>query len=223
MAAFFVTGSGTDIGKTWICAGLLGFWRAQGRAPGVLKPVVSGFDPAAPADSDPAVLLRAMGRPDDLDAIAQIAPFRLTAPLSPDQAAARESRRLTAAEIVRTCAPTIAAAKGPLLIEGAGGVMSPLSDAETMLDLAEALAAPVAFVAGSYLGALSHALTGLHMLSARGLHVRAVIVNETLGSTVGLQATADSLTDHWRDCPVIPMPRGGAEAAWRAIDLALGA
>ncbi|MGE4220566.1 MAG: ATP-dependent dethiobiotin synthetase BioD, partial [Alphaproteobacteria bacterium] len=63
MSAVFVTGTGTDIGKTFVAAGLIRHLRAQGSAPDALKPVVSGFDPALPAGSDPAVLLEALGRP----------------------------------------------------------------------------------------------------------------------------------------------------------------
>lgn len=222
MAAFFVTGSGTDIGKTWICAGLLAYWRVRGFDPAALKPVVSGYDDSDPRNSDPAVLLAALGRTADPTALEAMAPFRLRAPLSPDQAAAVEGRTLSARDIARACRAAIEAAKGPLLIEGAGGVMSPLNSRETMLDLAVAVGVPVLFVAGSYLGAISHALTGLSAIKAKGLAVAAVVVNESRPGSVGLRETLASLTGHFKDAPLLGAPRDAGDATWVEITSALG-
>jgi dethiobiotin synthetase len=221
MAAFFVTGSGTDIGKTWICAGLLAFWREQGLRPAAFKPVLSGFEDSAAEGSDPAVLLAALGRPVDAAAIQAIAPFRFRAPLSPDQAAALEGRRLSASDVAQVCREAIDTAQGPMLVEGAGGVMSPLNDHETMLDLAAHIGAPVLFVAGDYLGALSHALTGLGVLKARGVTVAAVLVNESAQGSVGLDATIGSLSSQYGDAPVLGVARGAGNEAWAKITAAL--
>src|SRR3569623_2427108 len=92
MAAYFVTSTGTDIGKTFVTAGLTRHLRGEGRIAAAVKPLVSGYDSSAVETSDPAVLLRAMGRTVSADEIAAIAPFRFRAPLSPDIAAAREGR-----------------------------------------------------------------------------------------------------------------------------------
>src|SRR5262249_21918620 len=94
VTAAFVTATGTDVGKTFVTAGLIRHFRTAGRAVEAFKPVVSGFDPATPALSDPGMLLAALGRkvtPEELD---RIAPFRFAAPLSPDMAARREGRTL---------------------------------------------------------------------------------------------------------------------------------
>ena len=222
MAAFFVTGSGTDIGKTWVCAGLLAHWRARGLRPGAFKPVLSGYDEAAARDSDPAALLRALGRPTDPAAIEAIAPFRFRAPLSPDQAAALEGLSLSTRVVADACRAAMRAAEGPLLIEGAGGVMSPLNAHETMLDLAVSLGVPALFVAGSYLGAISHALTGLSALRARGVALAAVLVNESGSGSVGLNETVLSVAGHFRDAPVLGVARGAGTNAWSKVSAALG-
>jgi dethiobiotin synthetase len=222
MAAFFVTGSGTDIGKTFVCAGLLARWRAAGLKPSGFKPVLTGFDPTAPEGSDPALLLAALGLPADRAGIEAVAPFRFRAPLSPDQAAALEGRSLTAKEIAKACRAAIKAAQGPILIEGAGGVMTPLNGRETLLDLAAGIGIPVLFVADSRLGSLSHALTGLSVLKARGLTVAAVLVNESAAGSVGLMETADSLASHCPDMPVLGAPRGAGHDVWAQISAALG-
>ncbi|PNG26295.1 dethiobiotin synthase [Methylocella silvestris] len=194
MAAYFVTGSSTDIGKTFVTAGLIRALRARGRAVAALKPVVSGFDPAAPEGSDPVVLLEALGRPLTAETLQKIAPWRFRAPLSPDMASELEQREIHLAEVASFCQAALAGAPDVLLIEGAGGVMVPLNGRETTLDLMAALNLPLIFVAGSYLGAISHALTGLEAVRARGLQVRSIVVNETPGSTVRLEATGETLS-----------------------------
>ncbi|ACK51072.1 dethiobiotin synthase [Methylocella silvestris BL2] len=221
MAAYFITGSGTDLGKTFVTAGLLRALRAQGRAADALKPVVSGFDPSAPEGSDPAVLLEALGRPPTTETLQKIAPWRFRAPLSPDMAAALEGRTIDLDEVAGFCQAAVAAAPGVMLIEGAGGVMVPLNQRETTLDLMAALKLPLIFVAGSYLGAISHALTGLEAMRARELEARAIIVNETSGSSVTLAATRETLA-HFTAAPLLSL-RFNDPAANNAAFAALAA
>ncbi len=224
MTAFFVTGSGTDIGKTWVSAALLSYWRAQGLRPAAVKPVATGYNPARPEDSDGAALLAGLGRFATRQAVEAITPFRFAAPLSPDQAARREGARLTAAAVAAACRPFIAEAQGPVLVEGAGGIMSPLNEAETMLDLAVDLALPVIFVAGSYLGAISHALTGLAVARARGVRIALTIVNETPQGTVDIEETCDSLRSQLQDAAVLALPRAADDCVWaQASAILLGA
>jgi dethiobiotin synthetase len=222
MTAFFVTGSGTDIGKTWVSAALLRHWRAAGLEPEAIKPVATGYDPQRPEDSDGAALLAALGRTVDGPGVEAITPFRFRAPLSPDQAARREGGWLSAKAVADVCGRMVAAARGPVLVEGAGGVMSPLNDRETMLDLAVALRLPMLFVAGSYLGAISHALTGLHALAGAGMRGPLVLVNETPHSTVDLDETAATIASHAPECAVIALPRGADAAAFSQVSRLLG-
>src|SRR6202012_5199716 len=94
MSAFFITATGTDVGKTCGRRGLTRALRARGRAGAALKPIVSGFEPAEAEGSDSGLLLAALGREPTLEAIAEISPWRFQAPLSPDMAAVREKRTL---------------------------------------------------------------------------------------------------------------------------------
>src|SRR3954464_331226 len=94
MGAIFVTATGTDAGKTFVTAGLIRLLRAQGASVDALKPVVSGYEPSVVETSDPAVLLKALGRAVTAEEIDRISPWRFRAPLSPDIAAARENRSL---------------------------------------------------------------------------------------------------------------------------------
>ena len=214
MPAFFVTGAGTDVGKTWAAAQLLRYWRLKGLEPQAVKPVASGYDPARPEDSDAAALLVALGRPVDAASVAAMTPVRLRAPLSPDQAARREGAWISARSAAADCWRVLGSARGPALIEGAGGVMTPLNESETMLDLALELRLPSIFLAGSYLGAISHALTGLAAMRARAAPVALVLVNETPGSAVDLHETAQTLKSHAQGAPILAIPRGADGPVW---------
>lgn len=206
VAACFITGAGTDVGKTFVAAGVLRALRRAGRPCDALKPVVSGFDDASPEGSDPLVLLRALGRPASGAALARISPWRFRAPLSPDMAAAAAARAIDFGKLVEACQAAARDAEGVLLIEGAGGVMVPLTARETTLDLMQALGLPLIFVCGSYLGAISHALTALEALRGRGLETRAIVVNETCSATVDLDATCATLA-RFVGAPLLALPR----------------
>jgi len=207
MTAIFVTATGTDIGKTFVAAGLIRHFRAAGRAVEAIKPVATGFDPAAAATSDPGMLLSALGRPVTPAEIERIAPWRFAAPLSPDMAARREGRALAFGALVEFCRRAIADRQGTLLIEGVGGVMVPLDDGHTVLDWMAALNIPLVLVAGSYLGSLSHTLTSLDALDRRALAVKALVVNETPGATVPLADTAETLRRFTGSIPIVMVPR----------------
>jgi dethiobiotin synthetase len=192
MTAIFVTATGTDVGKTFVTAGLIRALRGQGRAVRALKPMISGFDPSAVAASDTGVILDALGQPQSADAVASISPWRFAAPLSPDMAARRENRTVDFNSLLDFCQEA-AAAPGTLLIEGVGGIMVPLDDRHTVLDWMDALKLPVLLVTGSYLGTISHTLSALDVLARRGLTVMSVVVSESAGSTVDLDETADTI------------------------------
>lgn len=212
MSVFFVTGAGTDIGKTYVSCALLRAWREAGMGCDALKPVLSGYDDADAANSDPARLLEALGEDVTREAIDRIAPLRFRAPLAPPLAARAEGLEIDLDAVVSLCRVRAAAAKGALLIEGAGGVMSPVTMTATNLDLIRMIDAPVVFVAGSYLGAVSHALTGLDALTTRGIAVSAVVVSESAESA-GLQDTRDMIQAQRRAYAVFSAVREASDTA----------
>ena len=207
MSGLFITGSGTEIGKTFVTSALIHEARRRGRPVAALKPVASGFDPARPADSDPGTLLAALGEQPTREALDRIAPWRFRAPLSPDSAAAREGCAIDFAALIEHSRNAIAAAAGTLLIEGVGGVMVPLDERHTVLDWIAALHVPAIVIGGSYLGAISHALTALDALSTRSLAVAALVVNETAQSSVALDETAATIARFASGVPVVTLPR----------------
>lgn len=189
MTAIFITATGTDVGKTYVAASLIGHFRQMGRTVEAIKPVVSGFDPAQMAASDPAVLLRALGEPVTPESVEKISPWRFRAPLSPDLAARREGRGIDVDDVIAFCQRSVEQRQDILLIEGIGGIMVPLDGERTVLDVMMALQLPLILVTGSYLGTISHTLTALDSLFRRDMNVMAVIVSETPGSTVPLEDT----------------------------------
>jgi dethiobiotin synthetase len=209
MVAVFVTASGTDIGKTYVAEALLRQWRQSGRLVAVLKPLLSGYDPADAASSDTGRLLTASGVAITLESIDLVSPWRYAAPLSPDMAAAREGKTVPVDDVIAYCAAAIAEADESgmsLLIEGIGGVMVPLDDTRTVADLIAALGIPAILVGGSYLGSLSHTLTAYEALRARNVTVDSVIVSETPDSDVPLDETRDVLARFVVPVPVEVMP-----------------
>ena len=214
MPAVFISGTGTDIGKTFIAAALIRHWRAAGTPVDAIKPVVSGFDPELLAASDPGVLLAALGRTPGNEQLDQISPWCFTAPLSPDLAARAEGRAVDFKALVEFCHKAEAQARGHLLIEGVGGIMVPLDTAHTVLDWMTALRAPVLLVAGSYLGAISHTLTALHVLAQRRLDIAAVIVSESATPGASLDDTVATIARFAQPIEVIGVPRlaAGAES-----------
>jgi dethiobiotin synthetase len=222
----FITATGTGLGKTLVTAALCHQLRRMGRTVRALKPLVTGFDETSWADSDPAVLLKGLGKwpsfetpaaqasrrmGEDLDSIA---PFRFAAPLAPSMAAAQEGRAVDLDAVVGFCRAAMAGPDEVLLIEGVGGVMAPLAAGITVLDWIKALACPAILVTGSYLGSLSHSLTALAVLRAAAVPLAGVVVSESADSTVSLEDTVAELMT-WTDAPILALPRLTGPEPWQ--------
>ncbi|HEY4142494.1 MAG TPA: dethiobiotin synthase [Pseudolabrys sp.] len=207
MAAYFVTATGTDIGKTFVTAGLIRYLRNAGQPVSALKPVVSGYDSSVVETSDPAVLLKALGRPVSAEEVTAMAPWRFRAPLSPDIAAAREDRSIDFEKLIDFSRVAIKATTGMLFIEGVGGIMVPLEGKRTVLDWMAALNIPLLLVVGGYLGTISHTLTALDVIAQRKLKVAAIVVSESERGTVELHDTVDSIARFSNGVEVIGLPR----------------
>jgi dethiobiotin synthetase len=207
VAAYFVTSTGTDVGKTFVTAGLIRYLRASDQSVAALKPVVSGYDSSVVETSDPAVLLAALGRPVAADEVERIAPWRFRAPLSPDLAAAREGRSVAFDELIDFSRAAIKANNGILFIEGVGGIMVPLEGNRTVLDWMAALNIPLLLVVGGYLGTISHTLTAIDVLTQRKLSIAAIVVSESERNPVELADTVASIARFSGGVDVIGLPR----------------
>jgi dethiobiotin synthetase len=178
MRSYFVTATGTDIGKTYVSAALLSAWRAQGQAVAATKPLMSGFDEDALEQSDTGRLLAAMGQAVTPASVSEVCLHRLAPPLAPNVAMRQAGIRQDYSEILGFVEGRLKQSEGWHLVEGAGGVMSPVTDETLQIDLMADLQLPIILVTAPYLGSVSHTLTALEVLGARGLTVAAVVVSE---------------------------------------------
>lgn len=218
----FVAGAHTEIGKTHVACALVRAARGRGLAVDALKPIVSGFDEDDWRDSDPGRLLAALGAAGDRARLEAMSPWRFAAPLAPPTAAEAEGRALRLGDVVVHCRARIARAGADLvLVEGAGGLMSPIAHDGLSLDLQLALGGPCVLVGGAYLGAISHALTALDALRTRGAAPLALILSESgEPEAPAFDGSLALLRRHLGATPLLAARRDGDEAwAGSVLDL----
>jgi dethiobiotin synthetase len=205
VTAIFITATGPDVGKTLIVAALIQHLRQIGHAVDAIKPIVTGYEPSQAATSAPGTLIAALGLPFSPESIEHTSPWRFRSALSPDIAARLEGRSIDVDAVIAFCKEAVERRRDILLIEGVGGIMEPLDQHRTILDVMMALRLPLILVTGSYRGTLSHTLTALDSLFRRDLNVLATIVSETPGSKVALDDVVASISRFTE--PVIGLPR----------------
>jgi dethiobiotin synthetase len=175
VSILLVTGTDTGVGKTLVTAAIAAALAARGTRIGVAKPAETGcrLRGGVLYPEDAATLAAAAGSPEPLELVC---PYRFADPLAPALAAERAGSTIDLDALV-TALRQRAAALDLLLVEGAGGLLVPLTRSATYADLATALAAQVLLVVGSRLGAINHALLTLAALETRALPIRGYVLN----------------------------------------------
>jgi dethiobiotin synthetase len=176
MSGLLITGTDTGVGKTVVTAALAAglLQRQRGLRVGVWKPVETGWDPAtAETTSDAARLRRAVASTAPLETIC---PYRFREPLAPAVAAARAGHTIDIAHLVELYGQHAAAAD-VVLVEGAGGLLVPLSDRTTYAELAHELGLALLIVAANRLGAVNHTALTARVATAAGLQVIGFVLN----------------------------------------------
>jgi len=169
-AGVFVTGTGTEVGKTVVAAAIARTLASEGRAVAVFKPAVTGLEEGV--ESDHELLRRASGsRQTD----AEIAPYRYDPPASPHLAAALAGERIDP-EVLRQAARAAGAGAEALVCEGVGGLLVPLAADYLVRDLAVDLGLPLVVAASPGLGTINHTLLTVESARAAGLEVAAVVL-----------------------------------------------
>ena len=216
MKSYFITATGTGIGKTLITTALCWQLRQQGKAVTALKPVISGYDPKD-MHNDSANILKSCGITPTARLLETISPWRYAAPLAPSMAADLEGNPIDLTALVQFCLEHTTLQSDVLLVEGVGGIMTPLSDHATVLDWMSALDWPVIVVAGSYLGSISHTLATVEVLRSRGMTIHCVILSESADNPASLADIAATLEKFLpKSIPVLKIPRAEAtEEMWR--------
>ena len=206
MKNYFVTGTGTGVGKTYVTCQLIRALKKRGCSVSALKPIISGYDKSVLAESDTGLILSALNLTLTENNISKISPCRFSEPLSPDMAAARENREINFNKLVEY---SLDANFGEdfHFIEGVGGILVPLTKNKTVLDWIKTVNFSVILVTGSYLGTLSHTLSALHVLKASGVKVVVVLVSESEEQPVPLLETVNTLERFCDSVPVLAVPR----------------
>ena len=219
MKGYFVTGTGTGEGKTFVTRGLARHARRLGVDVAALKPIETGV---APDPLDAIAIARAAGRPElaHLPGLYRVpppvAPFTATLrgePPVPPNAALREGVLGVTADL--------------LLVEGAGGVLVPLDQERSVADLTANLGPPAILVARNALGVMSHTRAAFEALSHRAIPVAAVVLTEH-GPSDESQRDNLSVLAALLPAPVVRVPRAADDddalgdavgALWAALHL----
>lgn len=176
MTAYFITGTDTEIGKTFVTCTLLHAVRAKGLTALGMKPVAAGAEMVkGEFINEDAARLRASGSFDP--GLALLNPYCLASPIAPHIAAAEEGVVIEPGKI-REAFAALTEQADVVLVEGVGGFRVPLGKDYDTADLARDLGLPVILVVGMRLGCINHALLTAEAIAARGLTLAGWIANQ---------------------------------------------
>jgi dethiobiotin synthetase len=232
--AVFVTGTGTEVGKTIVAAAIARTLAAEGTV-AVFKPAVSGLDDYPPPLRPPTLVrdtstsvegladhevLRLSAGSDQSDD--EIAPYRYGPPVSPHLAAALagapiEPERLLAAAAVA------AERADSIVVEGVGGLLVPLTPTYLVRDFAVALGHPLVVVAPPGLGTINHTLLTVEAARAAGLAVAAVVLNPWPAEPGAIERSNRETIEALGEVPVLTLPHLDLAAldSWPRLELDL--
>ncbi|MFD2256003.1 dethiobiotin synthase [Luteolibacter algae] len=189
---FFITGTDTGVGKTYVTKLIIESLRAEGTD-------AIGFKPVSCGDREDATILAAASGDLPLD---EINPLHFHSPLAPHVAALLENTSINPQEIVRSY-QELAAKSGMMLVEGAGGWEVPLTEKYFISDLAKDLNLPVILVAANRLGALNHILLSLGAIKAKGLTCVGIILNQLEDEMDTPMITNKGILESLTDVPLL--------------------
>lgn len=223
----FVTGTDTGVGKTLVTAGIAAVLKKRGIDVGVMKPVESGCvrQDGHLLTHDAAFLKEMSGSQDEMEAVNI---YALESPLAPAIAAEIEGVEIRP-QAIKDAYQRLASRHSLVLVEGAGGLLVPLTGDYLVADLVRDLGLPILLVATAHLGTINHTLLTLRYAEREGIPALGMVVNHTSREN-GLAASLNpSALRRWARAPVIGvMPflsspdRGTIESAVEAnLDLGL--
>jgi dethiobiotin synthetase len=194
----FITGTSTGVGKTHIGVALAKALAEKKLPVAPRKPVESGceIDQGELIPSDAQALMQAAAYTGTL---VDVCPYRFQPPISPARAARLIHTRLTTEQLAEVCLEN---SDGQfLLVEGAGGFYSPLTEDGLNADLAAALQLPVLLVAENALGVLNQVLLNVEAIKKRGLELAGIVLNKLNDDPDGQMDNAADLRE-WLNCGV---------------------
>jgi len=193
MLGIFITGTDTDVGKTWVSKSLIKLLIKKGFDVVPRKPVESGWKTDETL-SDAWVLADAANKTEQLD---EVCPNRFKAPLSPDRAAMLENKTLFIDDLKKHCLHGINKDQF-LYVEGAGGFYSPLCSDGLNKDLAKVLGLSIVLVVNDRVGCINHTLLTIEAIEKSKLSLLAIVLNK-VDNTTGDDDTDTSAMDNEAD------------------------
>jgi dethiobiotin synthetase len=171
----FITGTDTNVGKTFFACGLARLLKESGYKVGVMKPAETGCD-SGDGKIVPQDALALKEASDCAFPLEQICPYQFREPVAPSVAAGREGKRIDVDRLIDIYSE-IAAGHDITIVEGAGGLLVPLLPSYTYADLAKLLQLPIVVVAANKLGIINHLLLTLEHAGCKGLKVLGYVLN----------------------------------------------
>ena len=208
MQGVFITGTNTDVGKTYIGVLLTRKLRQQNITVIPRKPIESGctLENNELIPHDAHALMEAAEYAGDLS---EVCPYRFEPPISPVRAAHLANRVLSTEQLAQICIH--GSEDGFTIVEGAGGFYSPLAEDGLNADLATALQLPVILVTSDKLGCLNEVLLSVEAIKLRGLHLIGVAVSAKDDDIDNRMSNAADLREILT-CPIISIPHNGDES-----------
>ena len=196
----FVTGTDTEVGKTWSSLALMQDFKQAGFNVAGMKPIAAGCDvtPEGLRNDDACRLQTLSDFPIDYD---EINPYAFKAPVSPHAAAKQDGLKVDL-EHIEKCFNNISSRADIVVVEGAGGWRVPLADNIQTVDLVRKLGLPVVLTVGLRLGCINHALLTAQTILADGLELKGWIANQVDKDYAAKSATMDYLKANMA-CPLI--------------------
>lgn len=225
---YFLTGSDTGAGKTTVAAAILAAATRRGLRAAAFKPIESGCRTVdgAPRPADAERLRVAAGGHQPID---EVCLFALSHPLAPQWAADLEGRSLDLDAITSAAGRLVDRDLHIIIIEGAGGLLVPLTATRRVIDLAVDLGQPLLIAARAGLGTINHTSLMIEAARARGLRIAGVLLGQVEGPLAAdLVSRTRASIERWAGVPVLGclphLPRASldelAAAAERHLDLA---
>ncbi|QTN30939.1 dethiobiotin synthase [Akkermansiaceae bacterium] len=189
---FFITGTDTEVGKTYLTKLMVEALRSEGHS-------AAGFKPVSCGDRDDGRILAAASGDLPID---EVNPVHFNAALAPHTAALLENKRIDPAKLVG-CFQDFAGKHEIVLVEGAGGWEVPITESYFISDLAKDLRLPVILVAANRLGALNHILLTLAAIKAKGLTCVGIVLNQLEDEMDTPMITNKGILESLTDIPLL--------------------
>lgn len=216
MKRYFIVGTDTDCGKTYVTCRLLDYFKAQSKRIMAIKPVASGcIEQNGHLVSEDVLHLQRHNR----DMPQQICGWQFKPPISPHLAAAQAGQLITSQAITDFCNNSAFTDIDYLLIEGAGGLMAPINSLETWIDFLTCSKIPVILVVGMQLGCLNHALLTELALKTHQIQCVGWIANCIDNNMLALQDNVKTLSQKIKSPLLAIIPFGKGLTRGSIIDL----